>query len=189
MSFRRRLSRVAALGFAVAAVGAPASYALPQDPYSGEGYGGSMDAGSPVNQSSVTRARSIASGGFVPQNPYSGEGYGGSMDSGSPINSSLQVHALDPAIQGVYVADFWNYSGREKISNHSPGVAPSDLDRLTHAAPSSAVQRPSVTRSSSDGFSWGDAGTGAASVLGLVILASAAAMLVRRNREGRLARA
>lgn len=190
MSFRRRLSRVAALGLAVAAVGAPASYAMPQDPYSGEGYGGSMDAGSAVNQSPVTPARSLASGAFVPQDPYSGEGYGGSMDSGSPINSSTEVHALDPAIQGVFAADFWNYSNSgEKISNHSPGVAPGDLDRLTHAAPSSGVQGPSTTRSSSDGFSWGDAGIGAAGALGLVMFGSAATMLVRRNREGRLARA
>jgi hypothetical protein len=47
MSFPRRtqLVRVAVVGLAVAAVGAPTSFAQ-QDPYSGEGYGGSMDGGS-----------------------------------------------------------------------------------------------------------------------------------------------
>jgi hypothetical protein len=167
MTFARRLLRVAALGLAVAAVGAPASYAgtsgfVPQDPYSGEGYGGSMDSGSPVNHA---------------QDPRSGEGYGGSMDSGSPVNYG--------------VVDFWNYDSDSgmRISNYSPGVAAADVDRLNHVPPSSPVRQPSATGSASDGFSWSDAGIGAASVFGLVMLAGAAAALLRRNRKGELARA
>jgi hypothetical protein len=135
MTFARRLLRVAALGLAVAAVGAPASY--PQDPYSGEGYGGSMDSGSSVNAAEAHALDPEIQGVFVPQDPYSGEGYGGSMDSGSPVNAA-EVNALDPAIQGVFAADFWNYSiSGEKISNYSPGVAAEELARLSHALPSS----------------------------------------------------
>jgi hypothetical protein len=66
MSFdwQKRLVRVVVLGAAVAAVGAPASFA--QDPYSGEGYGGSMDGGSPVSR---VHALDPAIQGAVPTTP------------------------------------------------------------------------------------------------------------------------
>jgi hypothetical protein len=64
MSFPRRtqLVSLAVLALAVAAVGAPASFAQ-EDPYSGEGYGGTMDGGSPLSHSSAAAAEqaSIAS--------------------------------------------------------------------------------------------------------------------------------
>lgn len=64
MSFPRRtkLVSLAVLALAVAAVGAPASFAQ-DDPYSGEGYGGTMDGGSPLSHSAEAAANqaSIAS--------------------------------------------------------------------------------------------------------------------------------
>jgi hypothetical protein len=64
MSFPRRtkLVSLAVLALAVAAIGAPASFAQ-DDPYSGEGYGGTMDGGSPLSHSAAAAAEqaSIAS--------------------------------------------------------------------------------------------------------------------------------
>jgi hypothetical protein len=151
MSFRRRrrLLRAAALGLAVAAVGAPASFS--QNPYIGEGYGGSMDGGSPINNEVHASDPAI-------QDPYIGEGYGGSMDGGSPVN--YEVHASDPAIQGAIT--------EQSLQGVSEG------------------RQPSATGSLSDGFNWTDAGVGAASALGLVMLAAAAAIPLRRHRKSQL---
>jgi hypothetical protein len=60
MNFRgRRLVRVSVIGLCVAAIGAPASFS--QDPYSGEGYGGSMDGGSSVSNG-VAKQQAVANG-------------------------------------------------------------------------------------------------------------------------------
>jgi hypothetical protein len=60
MSFRgRRVVRMAVIGLGVAAIGAPASFS--QDPYSGEGYGGSMDGGGSVSIS-VAKEQAVANG-------------------------------------------------------------------------------------------------------------------------------
>ena len=61
MSFpgRTRLVRLAVLGLAVAAVGAPASFAQ-EDPYSGEGYGGTMDSGAALSDSSAAVAEPVS---------------------------------------------------------------------------------------------------------------------------------
>lgn len=61
MSFprRTRLVTLAVIGLATAAVAAPASFAQ-EDPYSGEGYGGTMDGGAALSDSSAAVAEQVS---------------------------------------------------------------------------------------------------------------------------------
>jgi hypothetical protein len=67
MTFRgRRIVTLAVIGLSVAAIGVPASFA--QDPYSGEGYGGSMDGGSPLSH--PTSTKTLIADPFQPSEVY-----------------------------------------------------------------------------------------------------------------------
>jgi hypothetical protein len=90
-----------------------------------------------------------------------------------PNHGPGAINALDPAISGV--------PGQQDAP-----VRPDD--RANHGPlPTSVEQTSGTASSSSDGFSWSDAGVGAGSALGLVLVAGAAMFTLRRGRKGQLA--
>jgi hypothetical protein len=129
---RRRLVTVAALGLAVAAVGAPASFAqradLLQSPLT-------TNAGIPSVTDGVAESRSAV----------------GSAESTTPS---------------------WYDTARRKADESM--------------ASSPVQERSTAGAAASDGFNWTDAGIGAGSMLGLVILAVAAAFPLLRPRKSQL---
>jgi hypothetical protein len=60
-------------------------------------------------------------------------------------------------------------------------AAPGGSSTSGQAQPSIISSAPRATVSSSQGFQWGDAGIGAAGVLGLVGVGSGAALVIRRR--------
>ena len=203
MSFmrRRRRIRILVLGFAVAAVGAGGAQAE-VIPYLSHGQGiSSLQMAQLQNTtpsvdsqymapSGRTADPSIAVGGTylnaasnyspgswnTPEFQADLDAIGSRADSAvrpndRPTHGPGAINALDPAISGV--------------PGQQDGVVRPD-DRANHGPLATTFEQPS-TSTSGDGFSWSDAGVGAGSALGLVLVAGAAMFTLRRGRGSQLA--
>lgn len=158
----RRLSKAAAVGLAVAAIGAPAAGAT-TIPYLSHGQG--------ISEAQMAQLQNITP----------------SADSRYQVYGGWEEHMVatsdGPAIG---VAGRYFNAGDGAVTAQSDAVIAPD-DRLIKRPGPGDVSVPSAPSSTGDGFNWGDASIGAGSVLGLVLLAGAAVFTVRRSRESQLA--
>ena len=106
MSFprRTRLVRLAVLGLAVTAVAAPASFAQ-EDAYSGEGYGGTMDGGAALSDSSAAVAEQVPCASL-----------------GRDLITDLDSVALDPWIQAALKNRAYQAAQRQTIAVPQPSL-------------------------------------------------------------------
>jgi hypothetical protein len=203
MSFRRRRRRlIMVLGLAVAAVGAGGAQAN-VIPYLSQGQGiSSLQMAQLQNTTPLVESRYLApSGGTTgptiavggkyldPANQYAPGSWNtpefqADLDAISsradsavrpndrPTHGPGAINALDPAISGVF--------------RQQDGAVRPD-DRANHGPLATTFEQPSTSASSGDGFSWSDAGVGAGSVLGALLVAGAAMLTFRRGRRDQLA--
>jgi hypothetical protein len=99
----------------------------------------------------------------------------------APVEGSGQVLRPDDRA-GIRGPGAVNSVGAENFLAH--GLRPDDRAGIRGVG--SVSNEPMLVRVTGDGFSWGDAGIGAASALALALLAGTSVLLLRRGRHGQL---
>jgi hypothetical protein len=194
----RRFSKAAAVGLAVAAIGAPGAAAT-TIPYLSHGQG--------ISEAQMAQLQNITPSADSQYNVYGGWSEYVAQDNsangtsiavaGKYLNSGHETNAAGSALgafgnpvgtapaTSLIEPDRSLISGLSETSSSDAVIAPDDR-QIKRPAPGD-VSVPSPPSSTGDGFNWGDASIGAGSVLGLVLLAGAAVFTVRRGRGTQLA--
>jgi hypothetical protein len=114
---------------------------------------------------------------------------------GNPVGTAPAVAAassvdLGGAAAMTAIVDLVEKTGGDArpVLAHAGSSAPvRPDDRANHGPLTTTFEQPRSSVSSSDSFSWSDAGVGAGSALGLVLVAGAAMFTLRRGRGSQLA--
>jgi hypothetical protein len=172
MSFRRRRRRlIMVLGLAVAAVGAGGAQAT-VIPYVSQGQGIS-----PLQMAQLQNTTPLVESQYL-------------APSGRTAGPSIAVGGKYLDLANQYAPGSWNtpefQADLDAISGRTDSVVRPD-DRANHGPLATTFEQPSTSASSGDGFSWSDAGVGAGSALGALLVAGAAMLTFRRGRRDQLA--
>ncbi len=184
----RRLSKAAAVGLAVAAIGAPGAAAT-TIPYVSQGQG--------ISEAQIAQLQNVTPSADSQYSVYGGwSEYVGQDNSANGTSIAVGGKYLNNGHESMAGASaqgaFGNPVGTAPTTIGSASAERSDAviapdDTLIKRPGPGDISVPSAPSSTGDGFNWGDASIGAGSVLGLVLLAGAAVFTVRRGRESQLA--
>lgn len=174
---RRRLAGAVALGLAASAVvaqGVPAKVI----PYVSQGEG--LTAAQLAEVSGTAGPSRVI--------PYLSQGHGITADHMAELGGTATRTSVIPYLsqgRGITAAQLVELGGTATAGGEQGASRPDD--RANHGPlPTRNEPHASAVRAS-DGFDWSDAGVGAGGALGLVALAGALAVMVRRSRHGQLA--
>jgi hypothetical protein len=120
--------------------------------------------------------------------PYVSQGQGLTAAQLAEVSGTVGPNGVIPYLsqgRGITAAQLVQLGGTATAGGEQGASRPDD--RANHGPlPTRNESQASAVRAS-DGFDWSDAGVGAGGALGLVGLAGALAVMVRRSRHGQLA--